>query len=155
MITEKGLQLYSNVDVIINDIDVLFMIGYENNQNRGNENHCIAKTKRHLFHRIISASTNVAYMGRIGPATNIIIGPDTESILKELDQYDRLNSESKISVVDSMLGKVLCCRRFHEDDIKNDKSRPYFNSNVLGWDIGSPKIIRQYQFSGFTFELQT
>ena len=112
------VKFYSSFEEIMEDLNLLRVVGHCNNQNRNDENFPVFKTTRSIIHRIISSSSNVAYMGRSGPANEILVGTKIVEALHEHNMFDRLNSESTIRIIEEMDPyEVLCCKLFEKDFI--------------------------------------
>ena len=136
-----NVKFYSSLEEILEDLNLLRVVGHCNNQNRNDEQFPIFKTTRHIIHRIISSSSNVAYMGRSGPANIILIGSKIAEALYEHNMFDRLNSESNVQIIEELDPyEVLCCKLFEKNFI-----------NPPRWGQPSIGLFNSFhQFSGFT-----
>lgn len=127
------MKFYSSYEEVMEDLDLLRIVGHCNNQNRGDENFPVFKTTKSIVHRTISSSSNVAYMGRSGPANLILIGSKIAEAFYEHDVFYRFAMEGKIEIIDKFDPyEVLCCRLFEKDFSVKHPLNPF------------------YQFSGFT-----
>ena len=135
------MKFYSTYEEVMEDLDLLRIVGHCNNQNRNDDKFPIFKTTRSIISRIISSSSNVAYMGRSGPANLILVGIKIAEALHEHNMFDRLNQESDVRIIDEIDPyEVLCCKFFEKGFI-----------NPPRW--GQPNIglfNSFHQFSGFT-----
>ena len=135
-----NMKFYSTYDEVMEDLDLLRVIGHSNSQLRGDNGFPIFKNKKAIFHRIISASTNISTIGRYGPGNLYLVGPEVWKIIVELG-YESIDDFAPKLCENLEPYEVLCCRLFSEKELQHE----YVKLHVSPY----------YQFSGFTARLET
>jgi hypothetical protein len=115
------MKLYSSIEEVMEDLQILRKLGYQNSQNRGDGGFPIFKNRKQVISRMFSSSSNIASIGRIGPGNVYLVGKDVWDILAE---YNITNMEHYTIKLCEKLEplEVLCCRLFKSEDIEKYKN---------------------------------
>jgi hypothetical protein len=148
-----NMKFYSTYDEVMEDLDLLRVIGHSNSQLREDNGFPIFKNKKGIFHRMVSASTNIAVAGRCGPGNLYLVGTEVWKIIVELG-YEYIDDFATRLCEKLEPYEVLCCRLFPKDWI-NPKAK-IFDKNYKVIDSDNEYFFKPYyQFSGFTARLET
>ena len=140
------MKFYSTYEEVMENLDLLRIVGHCNNQNRNDDKFPVFKSTRSIISRIISSSSNVAYMGRSGPANLILIGVKIAEAFHEHNMFDRLNQESDVRISKELDPYEALCCKFFEKEFTNP---PRWGQPHIG--LFNPF----YQFSGFTGKMES